>query len=710
VYLFDGMQLFTCQKMDKKKTYNTVRTGQSAGVQQQVIVSFSAEVAPNSPTALQLFNLIFKQILGMVGFSQVQRHYFNPNLKHVLDRHKLEVWPGFITSILQYETNVMLMTEVSHKVLRTDTVLDIFYDLMRRHSGPAFYEEAKKNVIGQIVLTKYNNKTYRIDDVLFNKSPQDTFDYKGDKITFIDYYKKEHNVEIKDKRQPILVNKPKYKAGQQLKKWQLENIWLIPELCSMTGLTDQNRANFSLMKDLAVHTRLGPEQRVEKIRALLQNIRRSTEASQRLQGWGISFADQLLQLNGRVLPQERITMHGRELEYKAVECDWSRGQRSCMMNIPMALENWLFLYAASDREGERLKDEFMSCMRRVCQPMGMNLRPPQIVSLESDRTDQYTQAINRHVTPNTQMVICLLPNNRKDRYDAIKKLCCVDRAVPSQCMLNRSLSKNAMSVVTKIAVQLNCKLGGDVWSVDMPLKNVMICGFDTYHDSGPKKDGRKQSVGAFLASFNKTCSQYYSNIALHTNREEVSNYISLSFTTCVRKYVEKNGAMPDRVVFYRDGVGDGDLEHVYDFEVKALENAIETMNQKVKLTVIVVKKRISTRFFLMDQRGNASNPAPGTMVDTEVTRPEWYDFFLVSQSVRQGTVTPTHFNIIKDDSGLKPDHLQRLTYKMCHLYFNWPGTVRVPAPCQYAHKLAYLVGTSIHKSPDPRLCDSLFFL
>ena len=30
---------------------------------------------------------------------------------------------------------------------------------------------------------------------------------------------------------------------------------------------------------------------------------------------------------------------------------------------------------------------------------------------------------------------------------------------------------------------------------------------------------------------------------------------------------------------------------------------------------------------------------------------------------------------------------KRLAYKLTHLYFNWPGTVRVPAPCQYAHKL-----------------------
>ena len=64
-----------------------------------------------------------------------------------------------------------------------------------------------------------------------------------------------------------------------------------------------------------------------------------------------------------------------------------------------------------------------------------------------------------------------------------------------------------------------------------------------------------------------------------------------------------------------------------------------------------------------------------------------YDFLLVSQKVRQGTVTPVHYNIIYDTTKLGPDKFQRLSYKLTHLYFNWPGTVRVPAPCQYAHKL-----------------------
>merc|ERR1712113_890361 len=84
--------------------------------------------------------------------------------------------------------------------------------------------------------------------------------------------------------------------------------------------------------------------------------------------------------------------------------------------------------------------------------------------------------------------------------------------------------------------------------------------------------------------------------------------------------------------------------------------------------------------------------------------------YLVSQSVRQGTVNPTSYNIIKNTSRMKPDHIQQLTYKQCHLYYNWPGTVRVPAVCQYAHKLAFLVGNSIHRRPNTELEELLYYL
>lgn len=59
-----------------------------------------------------------------------------------------------------------------------------------------------------------------------------------------------------------------------------------------------------------------------------------------------------------------------------------------------------------------------------------------------------------------------------------------------------------------------------------------------------------------------------------------------------------------------------------------------------------------------------------------------YDFYLISQMACRGTVNPTYYNVIYDDNGLKPDHMQRLTFKLCHLYYNWMVSVSSVLSCR----------------------------
>ena len=39
--------------------------------------------------------------------------------------YRLEVWPGYVHTIKRYAGGLMLQIDVSHRVLRTDTVLDV---------------------------------------------------------------------------------------------------------------------------------------------------------------------------------------------------------------------------------------------------------------------------------------------------------------------------------------------------------------------------------------------------------------------------------------------------------------------------------------------------------------------------------------------------------------------------------------------------------
>lgn len=69
-------------------------------------------------------------------------------------------------------------------------------------------------------------------------------------------------------------------------------------------------------------------------------------------------------------------------------------------------------------------------------------------------------------------VVVILPTNRKDKYDCVKKYLCVDCPTPSQCVVARTLSRPQalMTIATKIALQMNCKIGGELWSVEIPVQ------------------------------------------------------------------------------------------------------------------------------------------------------------------------------------------------------------------------------------------------
>ena len=105
-----------------------------------------------------------------------------------------------------------------------------------------------------------------------------------------------------------------------------------------------------------------------------------------------------------------------------------------------------------------------------------------------------------------------------------------------------------MSVATKVAVQMICKLGGEPWAVDIPMKGTMVIGYDTYHDSAQK--GR--SAGALVASLNKTFTKYLSVANLHTNpAQELDDNICPAIARALRKYNDLNGEMPQRIILYR---------------------------------------------------------------------------------------------------------------------------------------------------------------
>ena len=84
-----------------------------------------------------------------------RRNYYDPKAAVILKQHKLEVWPGYVTSIRQHEEQILLCCEISCKVLRTDTVLEQIEEIYKRTGGAgSFRPSVEKALLGAIVITR----------------------------------------------------------------------------------------------------------------------------------------------------------------------------------------------------------------------------------------------------------------------------------------------------------------------------------------------------------------------------------------------------------------------------------------------------------------------------------------------------------------------------------------------------------------------------
>lgn len=244
VKLFDGGSvLYLPTKItDDRKTFITTLPGGDETF--EVTFVFKKKKNMYDSECLHLYNILFKRIMYILLYKQMGRSFFDPTNKHMIPQHQLEVLPGYAVSVDQMEGGLFLCLDTQHKVMRTQNVYSYLMEL--NASDPSRFKEiAVANLIGSCVFTKYNNRTYTIDDINWELTPKDTFPTRdGGQISFLEYYERQHGLKIRDINQPMLVNRSTVKTSTGEKEDRL--ICLVPELCHMTGLTESMRNDFKV--------------------------------------------------------------------------------------------------------------------------------------------------------------------------------------------------------------------------------------------------------------------------------------------------------------------------------------------------------------------------------------------------------------------------------------------------------------------------------
>jgi len=113
------------------------------------------------------------------------------------------------------------------------------------------------------------------------------------------------------------------------------------------------------------------------------------------------------------------------------------------------------------------------------------------------------------------------------------------------------------------------------------------------------------------------------------------------------KFRERTNIVPKKIIYFRDGVSEGQFLQLLNEELVAIRRACLRLNIKYtpNITFLVVQKRHHTRMFPkhnIDMDGKFCNVPSGTIVDTHITHPTEIDFYLCSHASIQVSLYNCH--------------------------------------------------------------------
>ncbi|XP_029341324.1 piwi-like protein Siwi [Acyrthosiphon pisum] len=687
-YIFDGTLLFSSKKykpdtleLTSKQKYNDTVV--------IITIKFISIIEKGDYEFIQVLNSLLRRSLVNLNLTLVGRKFCDAEAKISIPKYKLQLWPGFETSIGNYAGGLFLKSGIHTKCIREETVLDFFKEFKENEGENSHWMvQFKMSVIGSEVLNRCDNQTYIINDVDEDYNTKLTF-FKEDEygISYIDYYKQKYGINLSSYCQPILLSQKNNSFINEGDKSDV--VFLIPELCSFTGITDAMKKNHRLMAVLNKHRRVGSSEIIDRYNSFINRILTTPKFAESLKKWNLTLSNKLVTIPGRVLPQE--SLHGNNYIFPAGnKANWTVQLSKLPMFTCAEIQRWVVL--GPEENGAEVR-QFTNTLLQVAKGMSFNLPQPEIVDLKDTSASTYLTTLDQVINEmDPSFILCVIPKSPSEHYNLIKRQLCLNRPVPSQMVLLKQMKKKDMVLYAKISIKINCKLGGAPWRVFIPEKNMMIVGFDVCHG----KQNKSKSYGALIATMNDTHTTYFSCVHEYESRQELSNNFAISIA---------------------NGVEDGQLSHVHQTEVDMLKKTCKELygEKKVGLAFVIVKICNNTRFFC-NNPNIYQNPPPGTVIDNTVTDPTMYDFYLVSQNIPNDAATPTHYNVIWDTlnettvTNFTPTIVQRLTYKLTHMSYNYSNTQKVPGPCHMAHKLASFTAESLGTPANPVLEDLLYFM
>ncbi|XP_073836004.1 protein argonaute-2-like isoform X2 [Musca autumnalis] len=607
-----------------------------------------------------------------------------------------EAWTGLFQAVILGE-QPFLNVDISHKSFpRECTLLDYLYNQripLDQPLGNYQYRDVERYLRGIDIVYKPPESFESFDKkykVLGIGDPASRLKFKNDdgaEMTVAAYFASK-GYQLKYPNLNCL------KVGSSVR-----SISLPMELCSIAEGQALNRKDESkqvqkMIRFAATSTNC----RKEKIMDMLQYFEHNT--SRIVQSFGIQIGSSFIKIPIRILPtpfmeylngQTVTTNRGAWLMDGQTFLDCSKPQDG-------SGHKWGIIYEDNKRSRLSFKDldQFKNKVLNTSKELNMNLEN----NAEIKKYKNIQATLRELAHQKYALVFVVLGRNA---HTQIKQNADLEVGILTQCILEANVARAGrdQTIFSNIILQVNVKLNGTNHKISLdrdnnmkelmtPINNVMYMGADVTH---PSPDQRHiPSVVGVTASHDPFGACYNIQYRFQTStREDIEDMESIA-TRHLQVYFQYIKKYPSQIIYYRDGVSDGQFPIITDVELMAIKRACEKLKCNPKLTCVIVVKRHHTRFFPMTRQRNDrdfNNVDPGTVVDQHITHPNEVQFFMVSHQSIQGTAKPTRYNVIMDESNFNINLLQQLTYTLCHLYPRCNRVVSYPTPVYLAHLVAF---------------------
>ena len=711
-------------KVNKNPKQLTIKAGQKANfsqIDEKIIFMVLREILLTNP------NVRFdKDNLYLEG---------KDNIKIVKGKNqKYYIHDGFKLSLKSTDNGLLLIIGIKNKIKGELSIYDILMDENINNYGEDQDERIEK-LIGLRFIEDGFSKSKIISDIKFNATNA-TRNHGGKTYKIFEYYKEVLKKDITDKNQPLVC--VEVKGDGDGKKF----LYYASEYCKLSLINDEDIEDFNFMNNLSKYTKLNPDEKIKQIKKCLDLFKDKTKKIDSKKEDNEDKNKIIEKKDSEVYnsSDEKRKFYGIEItpfekDIKSFYITQPKFNNIKKTNISINglfevgrekinTNKWICLYPKSiEKQTYTLLDKFLECSRGL----GINIKNDDSnwIEMSSNNANDWIGTVEEQIDENElKFVIFFLSKQQNNLYNKLKEHSLCTKGYISQVIklesLNKAMRSNRgpNSYISKILLQINCKLGGANYFLNLDKdildRNIMIIALDFgLNSSHTWQKGQKGGMTMVATTDSKFSKFHVQNEIIKVDenynlkiQEHINNFINAS----IAKYRKQNkDLVPKNIIFYRQGISSYQKDYIFS-EVKIIEEICNNFN--INYYYVIINTKTSFKFFEYNlkksnkEKGDFKNPERGLVVLDQITDNSKFEFYLQPQKVTQGSATPTYFHAIYGNMNY-PELLIKLTYWTTYIYPNWSNAIRVPHVMKIAEKYSYMTAKITRKRNMDKMSDTL---